>query len=752
MDAVSVTFGDAQDTATISGKLPDGSWTPWQELHVENEQDPTLLESNLVLFPSAVTDVRLQGSSVTAIHPINVASDSVSYKLAALSAGSQPHILSRSEWGADDSLLFSGSSASGTDEAGDNGDTAGSSSSSAAVSARVQKCLDDQKNSPADFKVAKTVKTEDGKTLRWAHQYSKKIKLLVVHHTALQATGETRSGAERMRALYAYHANNRGWGDVGYNFVIDDQGEIFEGKSGGAYVVAGHAYCNNVGTIGISLMGNFDIEQPTQAQVQALQWLLATLADQYDVDPAAEVDFHGVREPTIVGHRDLLSTDCPGFYMYGVLDQVRRNVAEGELTARVTFPQKPKNPADVPRTDRTDTRKQERLKREQVPAFREGITPTGASSFSGRGMAQQLFTLRYQAGGAGTKKGQTIATVSRGSDDIGLWMEKDGEFVRVRNDIDAPTPVPAGGQLLLRMRLQMPQKEGTYQLQIGGSALVLNVTGRAQPSRQAPTQQTSSRSPERSVSSRSSTATQSSSVRRPAVSSSPAQTVDDTQYIRIRLKSREAGLLSCRDADLTGLLQYYRGSVNCLIVDGAPALINVLSLEDYMMGLGEEPDTEPYEKQRAFAIAARTYAAYYMDPAHRKFEGKPYDGSDSAAEFQKYVGKTFEADNTRWLVAVRDTRDTVLTKNGQVIKPAYFSSDDGRTRSADDAGWSTFPFKEIFTSKADPWCEGMQNRGHGVGMSGCGAEGQANEGKKAEEILLYYYPTTVLAPFTGTRP
>ena len=78
------------------------------------------------------------------------------------------------------------------------------------------------------------------------------------------------------------------------------------------------------------------------------------------------------------------------------------------------------------------------------------------------------------------------------------------------------------------------------------------------------------------------------------------------------------------------------------------------------------------------------------------------------------------------------------------MKAAYFSSDDGRTRSPEENGWRGFPFAEVFASKPDPWCSGMPLHGHGVGMSGCGAKGQAQEGKAAEEILQYYYPGTVL--------
>ncbi len=180
------------------------------------------------------------------------------------------------------------------------------------------------------------------------------------------------------------------------------------------------------------------------------------------------------------------------------------------------------------------------------------------------------------------------------------------------------------------------------------------------------------------------------------------------------------------------------------MIDGQLILINELPLEQYMMGLAEEPDTEPREKQRAFGIAARTYATWYLDDKNRKFPGKPYDGSDSPAEFQIYGGMAFEEKNPRWVRIVKETANQVLLFGGQVIKPPYFSSDDGRTRSPVEDGWGNFPFASIFASKPDPWCAGMQNRGHGVGMSGCGAKAQADEGKTGEEILTYYYPGTTV--------
>jgi len=210
----------------------------------------------------------------------------------------------------------------------------------------------------------------------------------------------------------------------------------------------------------------------------------------------------------------------------------------------------------------------------------------------------------------------------------------------------------------------------------------------------------------------------------------------------VRLSSSVSGILTI--SGIMGKTRSYRGTVECRVINGTLTLINELPIEDYMTGLAEEPDSEPYEKQRAFAIAARTYAAYYTDPANRKFAGMPYDGSDDPAAFQVYAGVDFTAANPSWLRAATSTQGEVLMIGGKLIRPPYFSSNDGRTRSPSEAGWKNFPFAEVFSSKPDPWCAGMTLRGHGVGMSGCGAKAQALEGKSAEQILQYYYPGTLL--------
>lgn len=663
-DALSVTLPTDESSAEVSYKL-DGSWSNWTALEIDNEQDPLLRESNLAMFPPLAEAVRVRTSDGVTVHPIDIDEGPVSYKVAATSNTGTPRILSRDEWGADESLLYRTSSSSNDTnnakiETGDNG---------GATEGRIDDCEMAQVNYPNEFKtIGRMTTDETGQRLRWTHEYSPSVKLIAIHHTAVAVGGDKRSGAERVRAIYAYHANNRGWGDVGYHFLIDEDGQVYEGKAGGKSIVAGHAYCNNVGTLGVALLGNFEEEKPTQKQLKALQWLIADLGDEYDIDLEKKVKFHGKTMEPVVGHRDLISTACPGFFIYSAIPQMLANAANGDVTASVKLPSR--------------------------------IVATKSSS-------------------------RTIARRSSSS--------------------AKPTPYATGTLTRAARRLLNTQASNTLRRKLGSNAgkevedgVAVRLAARKKSSSSVRSRRFASASSVSSVSSRRSVRSQYPSSRSSRVSTS-------TNNIRIRLTRQENGATSCDAYDLATLRTKYRGAVACSVIDGKAALINTLSLEDYMLGLAEEPDTEPYEKQRAFAIAARTYALYYMDPNHlRKFPGMPYDGSDSPATFQLYTGKAFEGNNPHWLKAVQSTANQVLMKDGKVIRAPYYSANDGRTRTPEEAGWKNFPFAEIFTAKDDPWCIGDTLRGHGVGMSGCGAKGQANDGKSGEDILTYYYPGTTI--------
>jgi hypothetical protein len=147
------------------------------------------------------------------------------------------------------------------------------------------------------------------------------VRKFVIHHTAT-SNGDL-DPAATVRAIYYYHAVTRGWGDIGYNYLIDTQGRIYEGRKGGEGVVGGHAMQYAWGSIGISLIGNYDeVDVPTAMQ-NALVELMAWKGNLHFVDPTGHGFFIDQDLPNIMGHRDGAQTTCPGKYAYARLPAIR---------------------------------------------------------------------------------------------------------------------------------------------------------------------------------------------------------------------------------------------------------------------------------------------------------------------------------------------------------------------------------------------------------------------------------------------
>ena len=237
-------------------------------------------------------------------------------------------IVSRADWGANESLRFVENGKTLTHEIEEK-ETGKQKSKSRAKACGVLRNFH-----PEEFQLAKVQKTEKGKELLWPFQFSERIFKVVLHHTAETGVSDGRSPTEVMRGLYRYHAVTRGWGDIGYHFVIDPLGQIFEGRAGGDFVVGGHVFCNNIGTIGVALMGNFQEQEPTGKQLAALKKLLPALAKNYELDLTDREVFHDKNLPNLIGHRDLAPTACPGENFYRKLEQVRRDIAG---TAEIQF-------------------------------------------------------------------------------------------------------------------------------------------------------------------------------------------------------------------------------------------------------------------------------------------------------------------------------------------------------------------------------------------------------------------------------
>ena len=154
-----------------------------------------------------------------------------------------------------------------------------------------------------------------------------------MHHT-VNANDYTRDEVPGIiRSIYAYHTQSRGWSDVGYNFLVDKFGRIWEGRAGGVDrpVVGAHTLGYNDYSFAMSAIGNFETARPPKAMVQAYGSLFAWKLSLHGVNASSTRQVVGPDTfQAINGHRDAGSTACPGRYLYAKLARIRTLAAAAQ--------------------------------------------------------------------------------------------------------------------------------------------------------------------------------------------------------------------------------------------------------------------------------------------------------------------------------------------------------------------------------------------------------------------------------------
>jgi hypothetical protein len=262
-------------------------WSDWTELEPrDNGPDPgsvedTGIDSSEPLWVRRARFAQLRWSSglpprSLAVHFIDPGSDATSPGATALAAPVRPDIISRAQWGADESIR------------------------------------------------------------RCCPTFAPSVDFAVVHHTATTNSYTPDEAKQVVRSIYEYHVKVNGWADIGYHFLIDRFGRTYEGRYGGITkpVIGAHSDGFNTGSTGVAIMGNFSSSAPTSASMTALRELLAWKLDAHHVDPRSTVTVvsrgskkwpagASVHLHAISGHRDVQETACPGDRLYAALPQLR---------------------------------------------------------------------------------------------------------------------------------------------------------------------------------------------------------------------------------------------------------------------------------------------------------------------------------------------------------------------------------------------------------------------------------------------
>ncbi|WP_141209274.1 peptidoglycan recognition protein family protein [Streptomyces griseorubiginosus] len=170
--------------------------------------------------------------------------------------------------------------------------------------------------------------------------YTKKVKAAFVHHTASGNGYSCAQAPSLIRGIYRYHVKSMGWRDIGYNFLVDKCGNIYEGRAGGVAkaVLGAHTLGFNTNSMGIAVLGSYGTTKPPAAAVKAVARLTAWKLGLYGANPKGKTYLKSgggnlypkgkkVRLNVISGHRDGFATECPGRKLYGKLGSTRTTAA-----------------------------------------------------------------------------------------------------------------------------------------------------------------------------------------------------------------------------------------------------------------------------------------------------------------------------------------------------------------------------------------------------------------------------------------
>lgn len=306
----------------------DGVWTSWVDMEEEDDRliqgkkyamalanPATAFQYQYLLYGDGKKAPVVKNSEWTLIKgapkkPVYLSSlaADVSDLKSVIKNYTEPEVVSRADWDADESYRYM-----------ENNDS---------TPQLVELDPDFYNKYSNELKYSKVVEADEkGNKYKWPLQYPEKVEKVIIHHTA--TTGNLDDPAQAIRNIYYYHAITRGWGDIGYNYVVDTKGNIYEGRAGGEGVIGAHAGPGNHGSIGISFLGDYEANEVPEAALVRASKFIYKKAKIHGIDVGSSSEFRGKIRPNLFAHRDIMSTDCPGQYLYDKLPIIR--ILAGQL-------------------------------------------------------------------------------------------------------------------------------------------------------------------------------------------------------------------------------------------------------------------------------------------------------------------------------------------------------------------------------------------------------------------------------------
>ena len=576
------------------------------------------------------------------------------------------------------------------------------------------------KNFPLEWKY------ESSNFMMWNHYliypdyYNHHKNKIVIHHTAVDydPSWTIEDVKKEIQYIYKYHTFNRDFGDIGYNFLIDQMWNIYEWRAGGEWAVWMHASNNNITSIWICLMWNFQKDTPTVEQMEALVNLTTALAKFYHIDPLgytytfstnSEKEPYVIAEknPNIMWHKNVKATACPGANLYKYLPRIREEVLrrmKNEIVGNVPLPSDWANSLKNSCNTQNKTNNNSKINSNEKSDFSERLALMKNENPQTLQKAAQVYRNNYKW----KLKSATNQTQK---------ITKKYSIYDVKNLINQNISV---------LLYELSTEYDSFQI-VCDMKCIFNIDGVDYSRNWATLTFLSNKiqvNSDRVLSANK--VSVKSSVNGWSVKVS---NYNRKSYIWIPWNSFKWSL---NFEKWTYPLKNGEQKSDFIV-------INTLPFWDYMKWIVETNDTESLEKNKVMAMISKNYALFYLnkDNIHPSISATAnYTAIDDPDFFQKYVWAWLEKTLTKWYQALNETKNQIIMYNGYLPILPYFNCSAGFTLSAEEKRWwnDTPYLKSVYDFVA---CDDFV--WHWVGLAWRWAERFAQQWMTYDQILKYYY-------------
>ena len=544
---------------------------------------------------------------------------------------------------------------------------------------------------------------------------------IIIHHTAVDydPNWTIEDVKKEIQYIYKYHIINRDFGDIGYNFLIDQMWNIYEWRAGGEWAVWMHASNNNITSIWICLMWNFQKDTPTVEQMEALVNLTTALAKFYHIDPLGytytfstntEKEPYVIAEknPNIMWHKNVKATACPGANLYKYLPRIREEVLrrmKNEIVGNVPLPSDWANSLKAScNVQNKTTNTNQKLSTTSTSGFPERLALMKEVNPETLQKAAQVYRNSYK-----WKLKSATNQISK--------IQKKYSISDVKNLINQNISV---------LLYELSTEYDSFQI-VCDMKCIFNIDGVDYSRNWATLTFLSNKiqvNSDRVLSANK--VSVKSSVNGWSVKVS---NYNRKSYIWVPWNSFKWSL---NFEKWTYPLKNGEQKSDFIV-------INTLPFWDYMKWIVETNDTESLEKNKVMAMISKNYALFYMNKNNTHPSISPdadYTAIDDPDFFQKYVWAWLEKTLTKRYQALNETKNQIIMYNGYLPILPYFNCSAGFTLSAEEKRWwnDTPYLKSVYDFVA---CDDFV--WHWVGLAWRWAERFAQQWLTYDQILKYYY-------------